>query len=163
MISGSMTRLRGLFAFGGFLLFYVVGVFAREQYGIGISVTNQSSETIHQVHVKVERKGKPYELPDLEPGQTKRLFVEPVGESNVNLRFTDSRGQRHDEVLVGYVESGYCGNAKATTLPNGQISTKERINVAFCYGSWFEFFTMNRCLELGIRVPPGKFSKGVAA
>jgi hypothetical protein len=56
------------------------------------------------------------------------------------LEFTDAAGVQHTELIVGYVESGYCGNAKVTVLPGNQVLSKEEISLIACRKSWLAFF-----------------------
>ena len=125
----------------GLFLFYAVGVATRQRFGIGIFVDNQSGETLREVIVKVEGKGKAYRLPDLAPGDRRRVFVQPVGESRVDIHFKDASGKPRVEPVVGYVESGYCGSAEVTILPDGKATLKENIDTTFCRRSWLAFIS----------------------
>ncbi len=128
----------------GLFLFYVLGVAARQRYGIGVLVSNESGETLRQVSVKVENMGdraRTYGLSDLAPSARVRVYVQPVTESHINLEFTDARGKLHVETVVGYAESGYCGNAKATILPGGKTKLTEDIDLVFCRKSWLDFIS----------------------
>jgi hypothetical protein len=131
--------IRSVLVVVGLFLFYVLGVIVRQQYGIGVVIRNESGETLRQVGVKVETKGKRYGLPDLAPGDRRRVFVQPVGESSIDIQFIDAGGKPHVELMVGYVESGYCGNAKATILPGGRTKLTEDIDPLFCGKSWLDF------------------------
>jgi len=136
------TRLALLI--GGLLLFYAMGVIVRQQYGIGVVVRNESGETLRQVSLKVESigdRGKRYNLRDLAPGRHVRVYTQPVTESHINLEFMDARNKLHTETVVGYVEAGYCGNAKATILPGDKTKFTEDIDPVFCGKSWLEFFS----------------------
>jgi len=125
----------------GLFLFYVVGVILRQQYGIGVVVRNESGETLRQVSVKVQSRGKTYSMPDLAPGEHRRVFVQPVGESSIDVQFTDASDKPHVESVVGYVESGYCGNAEAMILPGGKTRLTEEISLVFCRKSWLDFIS----------------------
>ena len=119
-------------------LLYVSGVVVRHLYGIMVVVDNESGEVLREVAVKVVAKGKRYPLPDLEPGQTRRVFVKPVGESAIDLEFTGSKNLRHTEMLAGYVEDGYCGKATATVYPSRVESRDDTFGIIY-WKSWLDF------------------------
>ena len=125
----------------GLVLLYVAGVIVRQQYGIGVAVRNQSGETLRQVGVKFDSRGKTYSMPDLAPNERRRVFVQPVGESSIEAEFTDASGKPHVEVVAGYVESGYCGDVQATILPGGKTKLTEDISVNVCWKSWLDFIS----------------------
>src|SRR6266481_784034 len=130
--------------FVGLFFFYVLGVVVRRGYGIGVVVHNASQETLRQVSIKIESigdRGGRYDLPDLRPGDRSRVFVRPVTESHINLEFTDSNDRQHVETVYGYAETGYCGTATATILPDGKIESSNSIpSFAFvCWKSWLDF------------------------
>ena len=132
---------RFVFLIVGLLLFYVMGVIVRRQYGIGISVRNESGETLRQICVRVESiadRGKRYTLPDLVSGGCAHIYVSPVTESHVNVEFTDARGKLHVETMVGYAESGYCGTAKLTILSGDRVDTDSKL---VCQKSWLDFIS----------------------
>jgi hypothetical protein len=126
-------------AFAGLLVFYVVGIFVRQQFGIAITIRNASREPLQQVRVKVETRGNRYGLRDLAPGEQARVFVKPRTESHINLEYIDAHHQPHVELVVGYVEAGYCGQAMATILPGGEVASEEDIDLIACWKSWVDF------------------------
>ena len=120
-------------------MLYSIGLLVRRNYGISVVVHNTSQETVSQVSVKVEslgNRGGRYELPDLRPGDQKRIFVRPVTESHINLEFTDFNKKHYSETVYGYDESGYCGAAEVTILPQNRVVS--HIAPA-CWKSWFDF------------------------
>ena len=134
----------------GLVLLYVAGVIVRQQYGIGVVVRNQSGETLKQVGVKFDSRGKTYSMPDLAPNERRRVFVQPVGESSIEVEFTDASGKPHVEVVAGYVEFGYCGNAVATILSGGKSKMTEDIRVDFCRRSWLDFISATAVMPWAI-------------
>jgi hypothetical protein len=125
----------------GLFLFYVMGVLVRRERGIGVVIRNESGETLRQVSVKVESiddRVKRSDLYYLAPGGHVRVYTQPVTESHINLEFIDARNKLHSETIVGYVEAGYCGTAKATILPGDRIDT---ISDLACWKSWFDFIS----------------------
>ncbi len=124
----------------GAFLFYLMGVVVRSKYGLHVVVRNESGEVLHEVSLKVEYRGKLYELPNLAPGERAGAFVNPVGKSHVNLGFTDPRNVRHVETVVGYI-SDNCGRVTATINPGNKVDSTDS-NAALslvCWKSWFGF------------------------
>lgn len=122
------------------LLLYVMGVIVRGKYGIGVFVQNESGALLREVRVRVDTKGNLHPLPDLPTGRRARVFIRPRGDSDFKLEFTDIAGVQHTELIVRYVESDYCGNAKVTVLPGNQVVSKEDISLIACTKSWLAFF-----------------------
>lgn len=133
--------IRAVLLFVGLFSFYVLGVLVRRGYGIGVVVRNASQETLRQVSIKIESIGDRrarYRLPDLRPGDRRRIFVRPVTESHINLEFTDSSNRQHVETVYGYAEAGYCGTATATILPGDKIASMNAYDLN-CLKSWLDF------------------------
>jgi hypothetical protein len=125
----------------GLFLIYVIGVLVRRQQGIAVVIRNDSGEVLRQVSVKVETSGdggKRSSLYYLAPSSRVRVYVQPVTESHINLEFMDARNKVHTETVVGYVEAGYCGSAKATIFPGERV---EAISELACWKSWFDFIS----------------------
>jgi hypothetical protein len=131
--------MRTLLTLGILLLFYIAGVFARYRYGIAVVIHNQSEETLRNVSVKVDYKGRHYPLSDLRPGQSNRIFVDPAGESSIKLEFTDQGNRRRWEMLAGYVEEGHCGTATALVVSPDHVNAHDNTSRLFYWKSWLEF------------------------
>ena len=123
----------------GLLILYVAGVGVRGKYGIRVSVRNNSRETLRNLSAKVEYKGIRYPMPDLAPGHRATVFAQPVGESHINVEFTDAKSVKHTVQVEAYVETGYCGSSTATIGENGAISADEPIPDLVCWKSWLGF------------------------
>ena len=138
-----MTRSRAI-AIGVSLFLitfaYLVGIRVRERYGIGVFLRNESSSTLRDARLRIESKGINVAIPDLVPGAGKRIFVSPPGESHFVLEFADDAGTVHRALVVGYVESGYCGNARVTIRPGLGVSSEQKISPVACWDSWLAFF-----------------------
>jgi hypothetical protein len=119
-------------------LLYALGVFVRGQYGIRVSVSNMSGQSLHEVKLNLEPRGETRDLGNLGNGQGARVFVRPRTESHVSLTFR-SANETHVETVVGYVESGYCGNAEVKVLPHEKVTSTESIDPVFCKKSWLAF------------------------
>ena len=140
--SNSLIRsrtVRILVAAAGFSLFYVLGLFVREQYGIAIVIQNESGGALRRIRVKAEPTGRVISLGDLANEQHTRVFVEPRTESHIRLGYTDASGQPHVEIVVGYAEAGYCGEAEVKVLPGDKATSKENIDPVICWNSWLGF------------------------
>jgi hypothetical protein len=49
--------------------------------------------------------------------------------------------KQHVQVIVGYLENGYCGTAKVTVLSAGTITVWTDIDPVFCRKGWLDFLT----------------------
>jgi hypothetical protein len=137
--TGQQRRQRWLWAGAVLIAIYLAGVFARHQFGIAVDVHNRGRETIRQVSVKVEYRGKRYPVPDLAPNQSARVYVRPVGESHINVEFAFAGGGLETVRAAGYVESDYCGTASLTLLPGRQVQTRDDTFRLLYWQSWLEF------------------------
>lgn len=117
---------------------YLAGVFVRQRYGPMVVVRNQSGGVLRNVAVKVDYRGARYPLPDLKPGESRRVFVKPVGESSILLEFVDAKQLPHRELLAGYVEDGYCGKAVATVYADRVDARDETFGLVY-WKSWLDF------------------------
>jgi hypothetical protein len=130
---------RILLTTAGLFMIYAVGQAFRLSYGTRVVVRNESKETLHNVNVRVEHRGGRYYLPDLQPGQRKRVFVKAVGESSIMLEFMDSKNIQRTAMIAGYVESDYCGTTTAIIHDPGRIEVHDDTFGVICWKSWFEF------------------------
>jgi hypothetical protein len=127
----------------GVLSLYVAGVVVRSHFGIRVTVQNGSQETLRLVSIKVESlgdRGGRYSVPDLRPGDRRRVFASPVTESHLKLEFTDANNIRHSETVYGYAEAGYCGAATATVLSGDKVVVSSvQTDLVICWRSWLDF------------------------
>jgi hypothetical protein len=131
-------RKRALLAFLVFLAVYISGVIARDRYPLLVVIHNESGETLRNVSVKVDYKGNLYPLRDMSPGETRHAFVQPVGESTINLKFRDVRNIDHIEMLAEDVKNDR-GTATVTVLPGGRVGVEDDVLRFFQWKSWFAF------------------------
>jgi hypothetical protein len=120
----------------GLFLFYILGIVARQKSGFRMVIRNESGEVLHQVSLKVENRGKRYELPGLAPGQRKCAFVEPVGKSHITLEFADARNVRHVETAAEYVFADDRGGVTVTVNPGGTVNSTTPTYPLVCWESW---------------------------
>jgi len=120
----------------GFL--YLLGVFVRGRYGIQVDIQNVSGESLRDVGVKLEPQEEAHQLGALSNGARVRTFVQPRTESHIVLQYADNSGT-HMETIVGYIESGYCGKAEVSILPQHKATSSENIDPVFCKRSWLDF------------------------
>jgi len=88
--------------------------------------------------VKVESRGGSYFVGDTRARESKRIFVEPVTESHVNVQYSLS-GQSKTETVLGYAETGYCGNVTATFRADRTWAIEDDVDNNPCWKGWFEF------------------------
>jgi hypothetical protein len=122
-------------------LVYLIGIFVRWQAGALVVIHNGSGQTLSDVAVKVEHAGKRYRLGSIAPGKASRVFAEPLGESHINLEFTDAANYPHAVTVIGYVEQGepYCARGEATILPSGEVELHDLTVLGPCWRSWLDF------------------------
>jgi hypothetical protein len=113
-------------------------VFAREKYGIRVTLVNRSDNDLRHIKIKIETFGNEYSVPDLAAGKRERLFVQTNRKSHLNLEFTDSMGHSHVEPVVFYAAGPECGDITIQILPESKIDTPGEID-ASCWKSWFAF------------------------
>ena len=122
----------------GVVLFYLLGVFVRGRYGIKVGVHNISGEPLRDVSLKLEPQEEAHQLGVLSNGGRVKTFVQPRTESHIVLQYADGNGT-HTETVVGYVESGYCGRAEVSILPQHKVTSNENIDPVFCRKGWLDF------------------------
>jgi hypothetical protein len=118
---------------------YIVGIVVRGYYGIAVVILNRSDSTLYSVRAIAKPKPGTTYVGDLKANERKLLFIQPQGESHIELQFTDMTGAAHSQIIAGYVEKGYCGTARAEVYPRYVISAHEDIGIVWCPGGWFSF------------------------
>ena len=121
------------------LLLYIAGIAVRSRFGIRVVISNLSGETLRNVVVKVEERGNRYGFADLEPGDRKRIWVQPVTECHIKVEFVDAKNKPHGETIVGYAEGGYCGSATVNILPGNRVESSEHLEPFCDLQSWLGF------------------------
>jgi hypothetical protein len=119
------------------LVCYASGFLVRNYFGISVLVKNSTSDEVHDLKIIVEPRGETYTI-GLPSGARRRVWIKPVGESSVSLRFTDSTNLQQSKVIAGYVEGGYCGNIKVE-ITLREVLSADNVDVAFCTSSWEDF------------------------
>jgi hypothetical protein len=117
-------------------MLYFLGARERRSSAIRVEIRNLSVEQLHDVTIKVESRGRTYNLANLNPGEQKHIFAEPVTESHIVAEFTHADGQRQSKTVFGYAEAGYCGRAELTILPENKLRSTEDLG---CWSSWWDF------------------------
>lgn len=92
--------------------------------GVAFSLTNVGTVTMKAVTVHVT--GSSYLVGDLGPGATKKIDVNPAGESHIEVAFSDSRRL----IIDCYIEDGYGGRITAEVTPEKVISVKSMIETS---------------------------------
>jgi hypothetical protein len=112
--------IRAVLATAALIVFYLLGVAARQHYGSCVDLRNLSGKTVRQVRVTVESGGKTYDLPDLEPGDHKRVYVQPAEKSEVTLRIDDGMSKPRTSTYLDMpsptiAASRWCRFCRSTT------------------------------------------------
>ncbi len=122
----------------GLIFVYVAGVGIRQRYGIHVEIENESHASLRDVRIDVRDRGGRYLLGEISAGEKRGKYIQPETESHVDLSFIGEEGTEHVGTVVGYAESGYCGDVKVVLRANYQIdSTGLRQQ---CSLSWLAFF-----------------------
>lgn len=117
------------------LAIYLAGVAVRHHLGSCVDIRNTSGETIRQVSIRVEGGGKNYDLPDLAPGDHRRVYVQPEEKSGVTLTITDGRGRSRDINVYEAAVPGECAVANVEIQVGHRTETIED-HKAGCWSGW---------------------------
>jgi hypothetical protein len=129
---------RLLLGFAGLCLFYFLGVALRQLFGSCVDIRNASTETVRDVSVKVESGGKIYDVPNLAPGDHRRIYVRPQAKSQITSKITDGRNTPRDIMVFDGAQPGDCGVSMVTIQP-AQSTVSEEFHHPVCWKSWLEF------------------------
>jgi hypothetical protein len=130
--------IRAVLAAVALIVFYLLGVAVRQHYGICVDIRNMSEKTVRQVRVTVAIDGKTYDLPDMEPGDHKRVYVQPAQKSEVILRIDDGMSNPRDISVFGQAGPSDCSVAMVQILPQHNTQTDE-IHRPVCWKGWLDF------------------------
>ena len=97
------------------------GVLAFLPRGVKAIVRNADSATMRDVEVVVT--GRTYALGDIQPNKIRSVRVNPTGESNIKIRYTDVSGTSRTVVVDCYVEDGTSGSI-SVDVANGAVAAK---------------------------------------
>jgi hypothetical protein len=95
--------------------------------GVEFTLKNVGADALRSV--TVELTGKSYVLGDIPSGASKTVKVNPLGESHIDLRFSDGRMLTID----CYVEPDYGGNIEADVTSQAVVAVKDESTLP----SWF--------------------------
>ena len=76
----------------------------------------------------VEVTGRSYELGDVPAGATKSCRVNPIGESSVEISYTQLDGTKKHHDINCYLESGYRGSIHAECNNGGLIQESIKLS-----------------------------------
>lgn len=83
--------------------------------GFDISIKNNTSKNITGLTITYKELAKDIELPQIAPGKTYKINVNPKGnfsENSMIIYYKDSGGYKQQNTLIGYFEKGYNGKVK---------------------------------------------------
>jgi hypothetical protein len=130
--------IRVVLGVAGVIVLYLLGVVVRQHYGSCVDIQNKSTQTIRQLNVTIANGGKSEDIPDMAPGDHRRVYVQPTEASEVTVRIDDGMRKPRDITVFGHLEHGVCDTAKVQILPQHNTQTDE-LDRATCWGGWFDF------------------------
>jgi hypothetical protein len=119
--------MKKLFLFAALVLVLAAAfLIARDRAtGVALVLTNVGADPLRSLTVHV--KGRSYSLGDLAPGSTKSITVNPTGESDIELAFSDARRLKID----CYFESGYEGEIVAKVTAQEVVEAKVDVHAVY--------------------------------
>src|SRR5579862_5930591 len=109
----------------GVVGFYLLGVGVRQLSGSCVDIRNTSKDAIRNVSVTVDGGGKTYEVPNLAPGDHRRVYVKPSQKSSVTMSMTDARNRQRNFTVFGEAHPGDCGVSMVTIQPGQNTESDE--------------------------------------
>ena len=122
----------------GLLLFYFLGVIARQYSGVRILIRNESSEPVRLLSAGVENNGDSKNLQDLAPGDHERVFVKTTRQSRVVVEFAEPGHEPRTVTVFDQGETGRCGASTLRILPQRNTESVET-HESECWNSWLDF------------------------
>jgi hypothetical protein len=129
---------RAIVAAIGLLLFYFLGVIARQYSGVRILIRNESSEPVRLLSAGVENNGDSKNLQDLAPGDHERVFVKTTRQSRVVVEFAEPGHEPRTVTVFDQGETGGCGASTLRILPQRNTESVET-HESECWNSWLDF------------------------
>jgi len=129
---------RAIVAAIGLLLFYFLGVIARQYSGVRILIRNESSEPVRLLSAGVENNGDSKNLQDLAPGDHERVFVKTTRQSRVVVEFAEPGHEPRTVTVFDQGETGRCGASTLRILPQRNTESVET-HESECWNSWLDF------------------------
>jgi len=133
-------KTRVLLILVGILLFYVLGIFVRQRYGVSVVIRNDSAGLVQKVGLKFDGWEYHYQqaVHDVAPGQRVRLFVNPRRKSHVTMEFTGPDNVRYAHTAEDYVPNE-CDSLIFAVNAFGRVEGGIVYHQFICGDSWFGF------------------------
>jgi hypothetical protein len=87
--------------------------------GVQINITNQSKNIINNVELSF--RGGIITVGNLKPKQSKIVYVNPAGESALDVNWSDSNGLHH-QYIDTYMEHNYGGHGDIILSENAEVN-----------------------------------------
>ncbi len=94
--------------------------------GVRICITNQGKNIVNAI--KLRYRGGTISIGNLNSGQSQIVYVNPTGESDLDLSWSDSTGL-HNKHIDAYIEHGYGGQGEIILLENAEIKWVNNIKI----------------------------------
>src|SRR5699024_8312982 len=96
-------------------------IFLLMQSGFAVIINNETDVEISNIEITYENIKTNIEVPPIAAGDDAILEIDPetqateeFDETNIELSYIDKQGETHTEIIFGYYEKGYTGDAKVT-------------------------------------------------
>jgi hypothetical protein len=99
----------------------------RTSKGIEVVLANKTGANI--TNVRVHFTGGVINAGTLTNEETYRTYLQPKGESHLELHFRDGAGKEHSHNIGVYFEHGYLGQILIDVLPDGKVVWKDNTHV----------------------------------
>ena len=107
------------------LLSIVIGLLLLAGYfywtwGVYVAITNNTDSVLK--NIQISYTGGKIDIEKMGPYSSYGQYVNPTGESHLELEWHDSSGTRQSSTIEVYFEHNYTGSIKITVDPNNQVS-----------------------------------------
>ena len=95
--------------------------------GIYVAITNNTDSVLKNINIFYT--GGVINIEELEPNNSYDKYINPTGESDLELEWNDSSRTRQSSTIDVYFEPNYSGSVEITIDPNNQVSCKDKTRI----------------------------------
>ena len=114
-------------------VFVIVGFLGLGGYhyltrGIRVSITNNTNSVLKDVEISYT--GGVVHITKLRPNELYSTYINPTGESHLELKWLEPSGKKHFHRIDVYFECDYTGSVTITVDPGYKVSWSDKIRSA---------------------------------